>query len=266
MSQSGFDNCVLNGTALVRAWDRAWPKRVREIDGIACGIAVQVEASCQANGVFLRKLIPRRTVCFAFDSIRITRDRRLARLTKQIRVRTGSHKHDFRIRWPIPDHEEVGPDMTLPMSDISTAQFVYVKARLKHFGGGEPLDHNVEPRDVPSAFPGALSVLLELSGEGRAQHRLVVGVECCQQRRRTCRVRESTTRFGILHGRERRLGGQRDVEGNGVPPDDLLVVHRDGRGGVQAEFAQHFLGLFFESGFEACPNGGGFRHSFHGSE
>jgi len=175
-------------------------------------------------------------------------------------MRTGPHQHDFLIRWPIPDHEEVGLDMTLPMSDISTAQLVYVISRLQHFGDGEPFVHSIEPRDVPSAFPGALSILLELSGEGRAQRRLVVGVECCQQRRRTCRVRESTIRFCIVHGSERRFGWQRDLKGNGAPPNDLLIVHRDGRGSIQAEFFQHFLGPFFESRFEACPDGGSLRH------
>lgn len=146
--------------------------------------------------------------------------------------------------------------MTLPMSAISTTQFVNVIPRLQHFGGGEPFDHSIKASDIPSTFPSSLSVLLELSGEGRAQHRLVVSVKCCQQRRRTGRVRESTTRFCIAHGRERRLSGQRHLEGNGVSPDDLLVVHRDGRGRIQAEFSQHFLGLFFEARLEACANGG----------
>ena len=94
-------------------------------------------------------------------------------------MRTRAHKHNFLIRWSIPNYEEVGLDMTLPVSDISAAQFAHVKARFRHFGGGEPFDHIIKPCDVPSAFPGALSVLLELPGEGGAQHCLVVGVECC---------------------------------------------------------------------------------------
>ena len=61
-----------------------------------------------------------------------------------------------------------------------------------------------------------------------------------------------------MHGVECRFGWQRDVEWNRVPPDDLLVVHRDRRGGIEAEFTEHFFRLFFEGRFQACANGGGF--------